>query len=213
MSGDQRKQGTGAILAGGSSRRMGAPKSQMRIPSLTMPRSEVFMLRAVADVLAECCNSLILVGGSRLDMQLVPEAVALQDDQPGHGPLAAIMTLLRSNVNDSYVVVPCDLPGITTEIVVALRDAKHSRPLAALKFADEPGPRPLPIRVHKSLLPHIESIYNKGSRSIRALLDAEHVDTVAAPDHWKAALANVNDRDDLRNVLSPSKDRLSFPQR
>ncbi len=101
----------GLILSGGESRRVQPDKCWQQVDGIPMI---VRVLRAVAPVVDET----IVVGGSQAPdgTQLVP------DEDPGAGPLAAIATGMRTAPADLYLVVSCDIPLVTSELLQYLVD-------------------------------------------------------------------------------------------
>lgn len=94
----------------------------------------------------------------------------IDDTRPGQGPLAALEAILLSNLGETYVVCPCDMPGLGVQSLRTLA-AAGSNPLAI--FQDPSGgPRqPLPVRVASPALPLVRSLLDQGERSLMALLD------------------------------------------
>jgi len=108
---------TGAILAGGQSRRMGEPK-----PGVLLWDNRP-MLWHVLDALTPVCDDLVVVGAC--DDTLIPTDVKhLADHRPGLGPLSGMEALLASGLCGSdhgrYLVVSCDQPLLTPELLARL---------------------------------------------------------------------------------------------
>lgn len=107
------------ILAGGRSRRMGKPKESLPIGAATL-------LGRTVDVLLGCTRPVVVIGRGG-DQQLPPiaaEAVTLVDDDPGAGPLAALVTglswLRRTGAlagPDAVFVTGCDAPFLDAAAV------------------------------------------------------------------------------------------------
>jgi molybdopterin-guanine dinucleotide biosynthesis protein A len=100
------------VLAGGRSRRMGAPKEALPFAGSTL-------LGHTVELLLDCTWPVLVIGRGG-DQQLPPlplEATVLHDDQPGAGPLAAIATGMRHlrgsqrlGADDAVFVTGCDAP-------------------------------------------------------------------------------------------------------
>lgn len=106
----------GAVLAGGSSRRMGRDKALIPVAGTTLVEGSVAALRAAA------ATPVVVVGGDAealrgLGLQVVP------DLWPGEGPLGGIITALRAVDTDVVVVLSCDL---TEASAVAVRSVVGS---------------------------------------------------------------------------------------
>jgi len=110
----------GAVLTGGTSRRMGRDKATLEIDG-------VAMARRVADALiAAGCAPVVAVGGDATRLGAIGIPV-VDDDWPGEGPLGGIITALRHSERAAVVVAACDLPWLdapTIERLVATAVAR-----------------------------------------------------------------------------------------
>ena len=113
----------GAVLAGGSSRRMGRDKAFLKVDGTPLVSSVAGVLDAVVDA------GVVVVGGDidgirNLGLRSVP------DLHPGHGPLGGILTALRhfGGHCDHVVVLSCDLPKASEASVGALLDVVDEVP-------------------------------------------------------------------------------------
>jgi len=114
----------GAVLLGGRSSRYGSDKALAEIGDSVMGAIVVAALRDAG------IDPVVAVGGSagsRLNLITVP------DHWPGEGPLAALATILRWAREGRVLVVPCDLPRLTSAAVGVL--------VAAGDALDEPDRR------------------------------------------------------------------------
>lgn len=171
----------GIVLAGGKSRRYGSPKQNIVIDGTTM------MARTRA-LLQE------LLGEEPLPV--------LPDDRPGNGPLGGIETVLRVAPADRVLVVACDLPGLSTELLRLI--AYHPADVDVVVPVSGGRRHPLCARWHRRCLPQVTAALDQGRRSVNRLLDELNVVEVdpagagLASDH---ALANVNAPADLTAFL------------
>lgn len=92
---------TGFVLAGGTSRRMGRDKTQLRLGGQTLAARQVRLLEAV-------CRSVAVIGpaGSLAGL----EVPVIPDELPGHGPLGGIYTGLRYTRTELNLFLGCDMP-------------------------------------------------------------------------------------------------------
>lgn len=101
---------TGAVLAGGKSRRLGQDKALLHLTS----DGEVLMSRVVND-LRPLCDEVIVVGRERDDGfgadLVVPDLVA------GAGALGGLYTALKLAKNNLCVVVACDMPFLNRKLL------------------------------------------------------------------------------------------------
>src|SRR5712692_4284874 len=104
---------SGAILVGGRSRRMGSDKALMELDGQPLAAHLV----ATA---ATCCEEVLLVGGDpgRFATLGLP-ARWVPDGASDAGPLGGILGALEAARHDACLVVACDMPFITMELVAA----------------------------------------------------------------------------------------------
>jgi molybdopterin-guanine dinucleotide biosynthesis protein A len=143
------------ILAGGKSSRMGQDKAQMLRPDgltqLEHTQAQVALLNP----------SFIMVSGS-------PD---LPDVYPELGPLSGIHAAIEKlNAGDSLLVVPCDLPLLTSDALAPLLSSTEST-------AYKDSFLPCLLQVTESLKQHLNSILEnnkfieKSNFSIKKLLN------------------------------------------
>jgi molybdopterin-guanine dinucleotide biosynthesis protein A len=179
---------TGAILAGGESRRMGSPKEGVRLWD-GRP-----MLEHVSDALAGLCARLIVVGECR-GYHLPDEVTRLPDLHPGSGPLAGIEALLASGLDEAYLVAACDQPFLTSDLLRGLLRGDPSRPCF---FLGEGGRvHPLPAYLPSSWLPAVSQAVHAGRLSVRTLIAESEVCWAPLTAQAEACLASVNSRAEL----------------
>lgn len=177
---------TAVILAGGGSRRMGARKEHIVLAS-GQP-----MVEAVAQVLRTISDRLLVVGPD----DVLPNVPAFCEPER-IGPLGAIAALLARGADSRYLICPCDMPYLTTEVLRAL--VAVDAPVAAVLVNGDPAPRPLPLVVADSAAPSVQTTLARGERSLRAWLQSVEVGTVAVPAaEAEQVLRNVNAPEDLR---------------
>ncbi len=92
---------SGIVLAGGASRRMGRPKSQLRLGNETVLERQVRLLRRVTGAVA-------LIGPP--ETSLDTDLAVYPDVLPGRGPLGGIFTGLLRSRTEYNLVLSCDLP-------------------------------------------------------------------------------------------------------
>jgi molybdopterin-guanine dinucleotide biosynthesis protein A len=148
---------TGILLAGGASSRFGSPKE------LALYDGETLGDRAWR-LLGEACDERLVVGHGGLA-------------DPGTGPVAAIAAGLRAATHDVALVIPVDMPLLTSEALLQLA--------AACRDAARAQEGPLPCAVSRHVLPAFET----SERRLRMVL--ERLDT-AQVELDPAILLNVN---------------------
>ena len=190
---------TGAVLAGGRSRRMGTDKAFAEIAGRPL-------ISCALDALAGASQRLIVGGDNpRLDqVASTAHATHVPDRRPGEGPLGAVITALGQARYPITVVLPCDLPGITGADVVALveavsepgscreRPTSPADPVVAV-FADERR-HYLPLAINTDAAARAERLFERGERSVASLLDTATVREVPASP---GAVTDIDTPEDL----------------
>jgi molybdenum cofactor guanylyltransferase len=183
---------TGVVLAGGSGRRMGRPKSMIEV------RGRPMVARVVEVLAAAGCAPVVIVGDdgaglAALDVPIVP------DRWPGEGPLGGVLTALRHTGTD-VVVAACDLPDLdetAVRAVIAAGSTAGSPTGGSVDVAvADDGTRPAALaRWNRSALEPLDDLFTGGERSLRGAIAELRSVTVAVPPE---VLRNVNTPDDLR---------------
>jgi len=100
----------GAILAGGQSSRMGRDKSALVLGGVSV-------LERVGGAMAPLVGRIRVIG----DRVTEPGGYAVQPDlRPGLGPLSGIHAALATAESSTVLVVACDLPFVTTELLAGI---------------------------------------------------------------------------------------------
>jgi molybdopterin-guanine dinucleotide biosynthesis protein A len=164
---------SGAVLAGGASRRMGRDKALLEIDGRPMA------LR-VADALAGAgASEVFCVGG---DPALVSYGLhVVRDEHPGEGPLNGLVTALVHAANDLVVVLACDLLAPSVATVERLVDAATGQRACA---AIVPVVRGRAQWLHGAwrrdlCLPSLVAAFDAGERSIHGAAAGLDVSFVA----------------------------------
>ena len=188
---------TGAILIGGRSSRMGAPKHQIRL------RDGRLMIEHVADALRYVCSNIVIVDTHRTEpaSDFLSTFHRVIDRRPQHGPLGGIEALLASGIDQQYLVCPCDVPRISPivlRMIAQQRDSSTQPALATIvQFADRTEPESLPARISAEALPTVRTLLDSGQRSIWRLMQILPAETVLLPSEWAEHFVNINAPDDL----------------
>ncbi|QNG27633.1 molybdenum cofactor guanylyltransferase [Synechococcus sp. HK01-R] len=129
------------VLAGGASRRMGADKAL-----LPHPRGGTWIDNTVAMARALDLQVLVLSGHPRHREHLAsrfPDLSVLPEPWPPAGPLQAFAAVFSARVDEAWLVLPIDLPYLTSPaletLLVAWREQEH----AALVAHDGERQQPL----------------------------------------------------------------------
>lgn len=121
----------GILLAGGQSRRFGSPKA------FATWNNRYFYEWSYA-VLANVCDDVIIITREEL-LPLFPNNLFLTTDDSkflGYGPLAGIYTGMDKLKGDQYMVLPCDMPFITKDVLTHLAHFQSYGQITAVKHDD-----------------------------------------------------------------------------
>jgi molybdopterin-guanine dinucleotide biosynthesis protein A len=170
---------------------MGSDKALMELDG------EPLVAHLVA-TLATCCDEVLLVGGDPARFaHLGLSARWVPDGASGSGPLGGILGALEAARHDSCLVVACDMPFVTPDLLAALAAQPHGYRVLAYS-ADEPL---LAIYTRACVEP-LRTAIASGNLAARQFLDGVDASFVSTeildsvdPEHRGAA--NLNTPDDL----------------
>lgn len=180
----------GAILCGGQSSRMGEPKHDLVLPDGRT------MIEAVAAAVGEVCERTIILGPD----SVLPDRPHVHDLREGQGPLAGIEALLASGLDDQYLVVPCDVPLVTGELLGKMMLAT-SAAVTVFHVAGHESPECMPMRIAASALDEVRRRLDAGRRAVHGLFGRVEAETVRITADEAEPLRNVNAPDDFRALL------------
>ena len=179
---------TALVLAGGKSTRFGADKARHALDGRAMLERVVEAVAPVAEAV------LIGVGQAGVDYG-VPAARQVVDRVGDAGPLAGLHAGLAEAETPWLLVVACDMPFITPEVLQALLTARGPEVEAVVAQTPDGRSHPLCACYHQNTLSTVEAHLAAGALAMHALLDrlknVRFVDLPARP------LRNVNRPSDL----------------
>jgi len=201
---------TGAVLVGGRSQRMGSDKALMVIDG------GVPLVAALVGALQTCCEEVLLVGGDParfVGRDLSARFVA--DAAPGAGPLAGILGALDHARHPGCLVVACDMPFVTSELLQAM--AAEPTDYSALAYPGPDGLEPLLAiytRTCTELLRAALAVGELRARDFLARLGARALPDAVLDrvDPERRASTNVNTPEELaaaHRILQGAPDRAS----
>ena len=181
------------ILCGGLSRRMGTDKALLPHPSGGS------WLTVLADQMLSMSLDVVVVTGHRAhaDQLVGRSAVSVVDEPPPwNGPLQALSHVLSPQPGHPLLVVPVDMPCLSTAVLRQLIDRWHSQPGLAAVAHDGQWFQPL-LGVYPSGSPFQSSLMDRlarGDRRWQAWLQVIPHQPVRLPSE---ALLNANCPRDL----------------
>jgi molybdopterin-guanine dinucleotide biosynthesis protein A len=176
-------QASGFVLAGGGSTRMGRNKALLPFRGMTL-------VEHIAGIVRQAAGSVTLIGDPRqlahLGLPVVP------DKLPGSGPASGIYTALAITSSDWNLIAGCDMPALTSEVLLDLlrRATAAPIPINCLAAAGPDGePEPLCAVYHRRCLAAVARAIREKQLKMKNLL--AELDTEIMPVD-PAAVANVN---------------------
>lgn len=171
----------GAILIGGKSRRMGRPKH------LLVKEGRTWLERTAA-TLGQVCDQVVVVGSGEMGACPLPR---LPDVSGAVGPLAGLLAVLRWHPWATVLACACDLPELSE---AALRWLLAQRAPGTWAVIPKVGDHhePLCALYDFRSRPALETMARGDIRRLSALVGAEGVKVVIAPQDLHLAWRNVN---------------------
>ena len=188
---------SGAVLAGGTSSRMGTDKAFVEVNGVP--------LAAIAyQSLAEAGASEIHSIGGDSERLSALGFLPHPDTHPGEGPLGGIIDAMHASNRPIVVILACDQPRVDGTLVRRLVEALDEHDDAVVPVA-EGVPQPLAAVYSTRALAALESAFDAGQRSpTRAL---ERLDWRALEDVDQVLLDDVDDPDDLARYARNTEHR------
>ena len=183
---------TAVVMIGGQSRRMGTAKHE-----LTFEDGRT-MLETTLDRL-QCMSARQIISGP---MDIRPEREHVTDLQPNRGPIGAIESVLKSNLDDRYLFVPCDMPRLTSELLKRLADALEHAEAVVFEQGTRPVRPVLPLGLRCSTAANLQELVEHETPSIHRFLETLHVAEVPLMDFEIDCLLNINTPEDWSTYLS-----------
>ena len=154
-----------AVLAGGSSKRMGTNKADLKLGDQTLLEIAVQKLQGLG-------ITDIMISGSD---NAVPGTRAVTDIYTGKGPLAGVHACLRAAEKPACLIVGVDTPLLPAEVLAGLIEA-HEGPATVLRHGDLIEPL---IAVYDAALAvRAEELILKGDWSMRRMANNPEVKQV-----------------------------------
>ena len=187
----------GLVLAGGRSERLGRDKAALLIDG------EPLLARAVAALSGVVSDVRIAVRPDQLDESLRRRFALLPDVAEGIGPAAGILAAHRLFPDAAWLVLACDMPGVTRYMLATLVGQRDiTRPATAFQAPTDGLPEPLCAIYEPATLTRFRrQVEAGGNLSPRSWLVAERPALLAAPG--ADALSSINTPADLDRLNRP----------
>ncbi|PNY80925.1 molybdenum cofactor guanylyltransferase [Deinococcus koreensis] len=176
---------TGAITAGGQSRRFGSDKA------LAVWQGKTLLEHAAAS-LEGCAPKLLIAPPGKYELS---GWTTIPDTRPGQGPLAGLEAALTHAPDGWVAFAGVDMPGLTPGYWGALAGARTDGAQAVLALDSDGRAQPLAALYHTDLLGHVTALLDSGERRLN--LAAPEGQTVRVPGLAAGFFRNVNRVGDL----------------
>lgn len=186
----------GAIVAGGGARRFGGQdKGRLVVEGRTIIVRQVEVLQRVA-------SELLIVAPDAARFADVP-ATVVSDRQPGLGAIGGVDAALHATSLDRVIVIACDLPFLTSELLGHLAALSEGRDGAWVRT--DRGVEPLVACYRRAARSRVAAYIDGGGRKASDLggvldmaeLTSPDLDRFGAPSRL---LANINTPGDYARV-------------
>jgi molybdopterin-guanine dinucleotide biosynthesis protein A len=178
---------TGAILAGGSSNRMGRDKASLVLEGESFLERTHTMLSAV---LAE-----VTVHGG---IAVPPDGVLIPDEVPGEGPVGGLLTAMQLAHGRPVFVTSVDTPMLTAEAVRMI--VEPPVPSGGVRVASVDGRiHPLIAVYGPDVLMIVRQRFDEGKRSMMGVID--DADSVVEVEIDPDVVFNVNTEADYQQLI------------
>ncbi len=184
-----------AILMGGAARRLdGRDKGAIRVGGESIRDRQ---LRALAPI----TDDIMIVGGHLAETPAHTRSIA--DHHPGLGPLAGLESALAASRDDAVVVLACDLPFVTTELLMYLLSLAPTAD--AIVPRTDRGYHPLCAVYDRRCLEAVRQQLDRRDLAVRGLLATLRVRAIESAELTQFGpearlLANVNTAADLNEI-------------
>ncbi len=123
----------GLVLTGGDSRRMGADKASMVFHEQTLLERAINVLQGVVPEVFVSARTEQREAGGRADCSLIEDSVAVR------GPAAGILSAHLHDPAAAWLVLACDLPRVSGELLQALVTERDADVAATAWSAEQAG--------------------------------------------------------------------------
>jgi molybdopterin-guanine dinucleotide biosynthesis protein A len=188
---------TGAVLAGGKSRRFGRNKAV-----------EIFRGKRLIDHCLEIIHTFcdpVFVVANDLDPYLDVEATLIRDVIPHQGPIGGIYTALVFSPREWVFIKAADMPFLIPELLQIILDSREDADLVVLIRGQVY--EPLLALYNRRCISAIAGILEDSERSVTAIFEKLRVKAVGE-EQWRPfdpegrSFLNVNTPEDWKELVS-----------
>ena len=185
---------SGAVLAGGRGRRIGYPKSRLRL-------GEERVIDRVVETMKAIFEEVLMVVDDR-EHFIGPAGVSVVEDLiPGRGPLAGIYTALKLSSGKKVFVAAGDMPFLQTDLIRRILVIARREDCDCVIPRNNEGFEPLHAVYDAGAVAEFERALRGDDLSIWAAfssLNTMYVDTTPVERH---SFFSINTKEDLKSAI------------
>ncbi|MFW0738786.1 molybdenum cofactor guanylyltransferase [Flavobacterium sp. T12S277] len=181
---------TAFILCGGKSSRMQSEKG------LVLFRGKPFIEHIISAILPVTAEVRLVTASKEYDYlpyQKIPDVIA------DKGPLGGIYTALLQSETEFNLILSCDIPLISTELLQELL-SKHTEEAGITVFASESRMHPLIGIYSKKMIPFIKKAIDSDVLKMMDLLAGIPHQIINLDESEIIPLTNINSADELNDL-------------
>ena len=179
---------SGIVIAGGKSLRMGTDKSSLVFQNQSFLNRAVSLLQNFTDDIIVSTNDII----KAINYKTIPDAIH------NTGPIGGLYTCLSYIKYDSALVIPVDMPLLTTDVFTfLLQQADSSKKINIFRANNRL--QMLTGLYHKDLIPIIKQQIDAGDYKLQNLLKKTPHHIINAGD-FSAQFININTPESLQKL-------------
>ncbi|MCB0649407.1 MAG: molybdenum cofactor guanylyltransferase [Saprospiraceae bacterium] len=188
------------ILIGGRSKRMGSDKYLLTYKGTSALDLLLFKIKDLHH------NKFISVGADqKIEFDLQSGIAILRDRFPDKGPIGALATWFNHFPTQAVMVIPCDLPLLSTELIQELIAKRDEQAFATLVQGEGFAyPEPLICIYEAKAAMTIQNCIENGQLSLQKMLADRDIKKVITKDHQQ--LINVNTQEDYQKIINSSQE-------
>jgi molybdopterin-guanine dinucleotide biosynthesis protein A len=168
----------------------------MGTPKALLPFRGRTLIQYVAGEVSTAAGNVTIVGRPELYAGL--GIAAIEDGEPGFGPLGGLLTALSSANAEWSLVVACDLPRITAAFLRELIEAARHSPADCVVAKGERGVEPLCAVWHARVIPQLRCALESRRLKMKEVVDSVEARAWAVTD--TRILSNINAPEDWATV-------------
>ncbi|MBK0368564.1 molybdenum cofactor guanylyltransferase [Flavobacterium agrisoli] len=180
------------ILCGGKSTRMQAEKG------LVLFRDKPFIEHIIAAVLPISKNIVLVTNGTEYDYLPYKK---INDVAIDKGPLGGIYTALRFTETESNLILSCDIPLISTELLMDLIQ-KHDEAAAITTLASESKMHPLIGIYSKNVVSKAQEAINANQLKVMNFVVSVPHQIIRFDENQEYLVTNINSIDELEQLTN-----------